>query len=121
MSDDTDNPFHPDRLRIDVSEQRTVTPTKIKRRRKQFTMLPMTWYERMKGVEAAQTYRVAWFLLYLHWKSNGDPIKLASGMLKMDGVPPRTKCRALRDLERRGLVTVEWRPKKSPIVRLLLV
>ena len=33
----------------------------------------------------------------------GLPIKLASGMLKIDGVSRQSKCRALRDLERRGL------------------
>jgi hypothetical protein len=40
-------------------------------------------------------------------------------MLKIDGVSRQSKCRALRDLERRGLITVEWWPKKSPIVRLM--
>ena len=99
------------------SEVWAVTPAKIKRRREHFAMLPMTWYERLKGADG-QTYRVAWFLLYLHWKNNGGPIKLANGMLAMDGVPPQSKRRALRDLERRGLITVEWRPRKSPIVRL---
>jgi DNA polymerase-1 len=33
--------------------------------------------------------------------------------------PPTTKRRALRDLERRGMITVERWPKKSPVVRLM--
>jgi hypothetical protein len=93
--------------------------TKMRKRREHFVMLPLTWYERMRGADG-QTYRVAWYLLYLHWKGNGEPIKLANGMLAMDGVPPQTKRRALRDLERRGLITVEWQPRKSPIVRVLI-
>jgi len=121
MSDDTNGNFHPKNIGLGPellsSEVWAVMPAKIKRRREHFAMLPMTWYERLKGADG-QTYRVAWFLLYLHWKNNGGPIKLANGMLVMDGVPPQSKRRALRDLERRGLITVEWRPRKSPIVRL---
>jgi hypothetical protein len=115
----TDNPFHPDNLRMDTGEVRVVTPVKIKRRREHFIKVPMTWYERLKGAHG-QTYRVAWYLLYLHWKNNGEPIKLANGMLAMDGVPRESKRRALRNLECRGLVTVDWRSKKSPIVRVLV-
>jgi hypothetical protein len=40
-------------------------------------------------------------------------------MLAMDGVPSESKRRALRDLERRGLITVERWLKKSPVVRLM--
>jgi hypothetical protein len=124
MSDDTTSPFHPDRLRIDVTERRAVVPKKIKKRRLEFAMVPMTWYERLEGA-SGQTVRVAIHLCYLDWKINGKtppsglPIKLASGMLKTDGVSPRSKGRALRDMERRGLVTVEWWPRKSPVVRLM--
>jgi hypothetical protein len=123
MNDDnTNSPLHPKNIGLGPellgSEVWAVTPAKIKRRRAHFVMLPMTWYERLKGADG-QTYRVAWFLLYQHWKNNGDPIKLANGMLAMGGVSPPSKRRALRDLARRGLITVEWRPRKSPIVRLV--
>jgi len=119
MSDDIKSPFHPDRLRINVPEQWTVTPAKIRKRRQHFVPFPVTWYERMKGADG-QTYRVALYLLYLHWKGNGEAIKLPNGMLAIDGVPPTSKRRALSDLERRGLITVERRPKKSPIVRVVM-
>ena len=124
MKDDADNRFDPNKLRMDVGEVQAVVPRKIKKRRLEFAMVPMTWYERMKGA-SGQTYRVAWFLCYLDWKVNdktppsGLPIKLASGMLKFDGVPSESKRRALRDLEHRGLITIEWWPKRSPIVRLM--
>jgi hypothetical protein len=114
------NPFDPERLRLpdELIQERLISDApKLKRRRKQFTILPMTWYEHMKGADG-QTYRVAWYLLHLHWKNNGDPFKVGNGMLKIDGVPPTTKLRALRDLERRGLIIIEWRPCKSPVVKL---
>jgi hypothetical protein len=123
VSDDTTNPFDPKNLAIGP-ELRVVVPRKIKKRRLEFAIVPMSWYERLNGA-SGQTCRVAWYLCYLDWKVNGKPpptglpIKLASGMLKIDGVSRQSKCRALRDLERRGLITVEWWPKKSPIVRLM--
>jgi hypothetical protein len=98
--------------------ERRLVPRKIQKRLDHFVKVPWTWIERLKGADG-QTYRVALCLLYLHWKGNGAPIKLASGMLTMDGVPRETKRRALQDLERRGLVTVERRPRTSPLVRLL--
>jgi hypothetical protein len=99
----------------EMLEVRRVTPHKIRKRRQHWTKLPMAWYEPMKGA-SGQTCRVAWYLLYLHWKNKGQPFKLSNGMLREDGVSPRSKWRALRDLEQCGLITVECRPKRAPIV-----
>ncbi len=114
------DPFDLTKLRVgpdQIAERLAAVPRKIDKRRQQFIKVPMTWYERLRGADG-QTYRVVLYLLYLHWKTNGDPIKLANGMLAIDGVPPTTKRRALRNLERRGLVAVERRLRKSPIVRV---
>jgi CRP-like cAMP-binding protein len=121
MADDKGDPFDLASLRLPTDEtvrERRLAPSKIQKRQRHFVMVPWTWIELLKGTNG-QTYRVAMYLLYLHWKGNGAPIKLASGMLTMNGVPRETKRRALQDLERRGLVTVERRPRKSPLVRLL--
>jgi hypothetical protein len=95
-----------------VSEGRVVIPKKIQKRRKRFAQLPMTWHEILDGA-SGQTCRLAWWLLYMHWKGGGQPIKLANGI-----VPRQTKWKALRDLERRGLITIESRSRRSPIIRL---
>lgn len=81
-------------------------------------MLPFAWLERLAGA-GGQVYAVALHLLYRDWKSNGMPIKLANGMLKIDGIGRTTKHRALADLERRGLIAVDRRRRKSPTIRLL--
>jgi hypothetical protein len=116
------DPFDLKTLRLtgdQVGERLAAVPAKIQKRRQHFIKLPMTWYERLRGAHG-QTYRVAWHLLYLHWKGGGRPIKLATGMLVIDGVPATSKRRALHDLERRGLIQVEpGGPRKSPIVRLI--
>jgi hypothetical protein len=117
----TDDSFELEKLRLppgQAHEKWLEVPVKIQKRRRHFVKVPWTWVERLKNA-TGQTYRVAIYLLYLHWKGKGGPIKLANGMLKIDGVPPQTKRRALRDLQRRGLITVEWQPRKSPIVKLL--
>jgi hypothetical protein len=124
VDDEDDNRFDLDKLRLpedwQVPARPASVPNKIKKRREHFTKLPMSWYDRMKGVNG-QTCRVAWYLLYLHWKGKGEPIKFANGMLETDGVSRQSKWRALSDLERRGLITIERHRGKSPIVRLLLV
>ena len=116
--------FEIEKLRLPVNivlpERRAVEPRKLERRRKHFVRVPWHWFETLSGA-TGQTWQLALHLLYLHWKDNGEPIKLANGMLKMDGIDRHAKSRGLSELERRGLITVERQPRKSPIVKLLQV
>ena len=107
------------RLTPETLAKLAVVPRKIQRRRQHFVSVPWTWIERLSRA-AGQTYLVALHLLYLHWKGRGEPIKLANGMLRIDGISRQSKWRALGDLERRGLIVVERRRRRSPIVRLNL-
>jgi len=93
------------------------TPAKILKRRRHFIRVSFGWLERLNGA-SGQTYALALHLLYLHWKNHGAPVKLANGMLKIDGISRRTKWRALAGLERRGLISIERRSGKSPLIRL---
>jgi hypothetical protein len=101
-----------------VRERRAVVPGKIQKRRAHFVKVPWVWIERLDGA-TGQTYRLALCLLYLHWKSGSEPIKLSNGMLKIDGISRASKWRGLTELERRGLITIERRPSRSPLVRLV--
>ena len=83
-------------------------------------LLPWTWAEALSGA-SGKTWELAAHLLYQHWEGNGAPIKLANGMLGIDGINRWSKWRALSELERRGLVVVERRRRRSPIVRLNLL
>jgi len=120
MTKDGD-PFDLEKLRVDPADGELVrlakVPTKIQKRRRHFVQVPMLWVEKLNGA-SGQTHQVALHLLFLHWKDGGDPIKLGNGMLMAAGVPSQSKRRALRELERRGLITVEWRRKKSPLIRV---
>jgi hypothetical protein len=101
-----------------VLERRAVIPRALQRRRRHFISVPMVWFERLAGA-SGQTYRVALCLLYLGWRARGEPIQLANGLLQVDDVSRHSKWRALDELERRGLVVIERRPRRSPIIKLL--
>jgi hypothetical protein len=121
MADDKPDPLDVDNLRYQPGDAKWVAvPKKIRQRRPQFVQVPWTWLERLAQSRSANTYRVAVTLLFLHWKTNGSPIKLANGMLGMDGVSRSSKGRALAELERFGLITISRRHKKSPIITLVL-
>jgi hypothetical protein len=92
-------------------------PRRIQKRRERFVMMPMAWRESLKGA-TGQTILLAVDLLYLGWRRRG-PITLANGMLRYDGISRQSKWRGLNELERRGLITVERRHRRSPIVTLL--
>jgi hypothetical protein len=96
-----------------------IGPRKICKRREHFVKVPWTWIERLNGA-GGQTYRVALSVLYLHWKNRGQPIKFANAMLRTDGVSRYSKWKALRDLEHRSLIAVERRPRRSPLIRVLV-
>lgn len=102
-----------------VLERRAVVPGKIRRRRSHFISVPMVWFERLIGA-SGQTYRIALYLLYLDWRGRGKPIQLANSLLQIDGVSRQSKWRALTDLKRRGLITLERRPRRSPMIKLNL-
>jgi hypothetical protein len=120
-----DDPFNPKRLGLPEEFIGRRRPKKLKEWDERYAQLPMTWVGRLKGA-SGQTWAVAALVAYLDFwvnvrkgKKSGQPFKLANGMLEEYGVAPRTKCRTLHDLERRGCVTVEWRLRKSPIVGVL--
>jgi hypothetical protein len=117
------DPFDLKKLRIDPAKLATpCVPAKIRKRREQFVMMPMWWYEKLAkpALKGQTTALIAIYLLHQHWKHHGKPFKLPNGMLKYDGISRQSKWRALRELEQRGLITIERRLKKSPIVHARL-
>jgi hypothetical protein len=118
-----DDPYDLKRLRIDPATfAAPPIPAKIRKRRGQFVLMPMWWYERLKNPPVATgiTCLVALHLLHLNWKNHGKQFKLPNGMLEYDGISRQSKWRALADLERRGLIAVQRRPSKSPIIHVRL-
>jgi hypothetical protein len=99
--------------------ERRIEPLKMRRRRKQFILVPWTWVERLRDARHVSTYKVALHILHLSWKKNGQPFTLANGALAEDGISRYQKRDALEELERLGLIRVERRVRKSPEITAL--
>jgi hypothetical protein len=88
------------------------------RKGKRFIKLPLVWHEHMDEM-SAKTQTVARHILQLHFENHRRAFPLPNGPLLAKGVNRETKSWALAELERVGLIEVERRPKKSPIIRPL--
>ena len=89
--------------------------------KKRFTKFPGIWEEVLaKARVSGSTYAVAVVLLHEAWKlaSNGyrPDIKVSNVMLKRVHVGRKGKRAALLKLSSLGLVDVQWRGNRNPIV-----
>jgi hypothetical protein len=95
--------------------------TKSRRGSDPFIKVPLWW-----AVAAAKATRNPKFLvciemLHRAWKCGGSTFLLPNDRLEKNGAGRKAKYRVLRDLEAAGLITVEWRRRKSPRVTLVLL
>jgi hypothetical protein len=85
-----------------------------------FVKVPLWWIA--QATKATNTGRalVCIELLYASWKAKRPTFPLPNGRLAKLGVKREIKRRALRDLERAGLITIERPPRKTPIITLVM-
>jgi hypothetical protein len=116
--------FDPERFRL-TPEQRAelgVAKSKTKHKPKHrqsdtFVQIPQLWCEQLAVIRAhGSTYRVALHLLYEAWATKIRTVKLTNVALVKVGVGREGKAIALRELRRAGLITVEQRPNRNPLV-----
>jgi hypothetical protein len=93
------------------------------RSRKRHIKFPGLWEEVLAKPRASgATFLVALVLLYEAWKlaSRGHRpvVKLTDVMMKRVHVGPKGKRAALKYLSERGLVGVEWRLNRNPLVEV---
>jgi hypothetical protein len=112
----TVNPFA-----LDLSDPAFAPKPGARKWERRYTIFPYAWQVRLRDCKASSTYRLALHLLYEHWRSGGHRIRLSNVALATEGVGRTAKLHGLRELERVGLVQVEWRPKKAPLVTCVLV
>ena len=98
-----------------------LTPRLTKRSRAEyrFIRIPALWREKLASDSHASTLKLALHLLVRDWENHDAPIRLSNGRLAKAGVSHDQKWRALAELESLGLVFVERRARKSPIVALV--
>jgi hypothetical protein len=104
---------HGKRIAVETLEIPGMKPKPRRRRSDAFVMVPWAWVERLERTRNATTMKIAHRLLHLDWKSQGQPAAL-SNIAVARFVGRRGKWRALRELERLGLIRVERRTGSSP-------
>ena len=103
------------RCRLDAEEYATrrIDSAIRKRRRRRFIIIPEMWIERLEGTRHVSTYRVALRILQRNRQCEGQPFPLPNNI---GGVSRWAKSTALKELEKAGLVQLERRKRKSPLV-----
>jgi hypothetical protein len=87
-----------------------------------YVKVPLWWLEEVaKATRSPQAFVAVW-LLKLHFENHGLlTFPLPNGRLAKRGCDRKAKWRALANLEKAGLITIERRPRKSPIVSLVVI
>jgi hypothetical protein len=93
-----------------------VAPRKKRQPANPFVQVPLWWVDRLRAAHRKSTYRVSLYLLYERWKVGGGPICLSNVAIAGAGVSSKEKWRALHELERFGLIKVERRSGRSPVI-----
>ena len=103
------------RCRLDAEEftARRIDSAVRKGRRRRFIIIPEMWIERLEGARHVSTYRVALRILQRNRQCEGQPFPLPNNI---GGVSRWAKSTALKELEKAGLVQLERRKRKSPLV-----
>ena len=94
----------------------------VKRKRVEpFVKVPLWWITAATKATNNHKALVCIELLYASWKAKSLTFPLPNARLQKRGITRETKRRALRDLERGGLIIVERPSRKTPIVTLILL
>jgi hypothetical protein len=109
--------------RVDLGAECARVPARSKaaarsRRTDAFATIPLWWAERAAKAGRNVNLMVCVDLAYRAWRAGGKAGEKRFAMPNSRGVHRSAKIRTLRALERAGLVSVEWRERKSPMVTL---
>ena len=102
-----------------VPARRVELPSTEKRKARHFIPpIPLGWFQRACQLPGRAPV-LASILWRLYRLKKSKPFILAQARLNDFGISRRAKYRALEALEAAGLISVERRPKKSPVVAIL--
>ena len=101
---------------FEAESTRRVDSAIDKRRRKRFVIFPQLWIERLASARHIATYRVALRVLQRNGQTRGKTFPVPNNI---EGVGRWAKSAALSELEQLGLICLERRERKSPIVTVL--
>jgi hypothetical protein len=111
------DPFDLNALRVDPADFQP-KPARARKWRRQWVKIPWNWVERLQSAKRVSTFKLAFLLLYEHWRIGGRPIVLSNISSQAEGLRRRSKWNALVELETLGLIRIKRRRGRSP--RLVL-
>jgi hypothetical protein len=112
-----DTPWHVKRRR----ELEAAAPVKRKKKVEPFVKVPLWWIAAAARHARSPATLVMVELLRASWKAKSLSFPLPNGRLNRLGASREVKRRVLRDLEVGGLISVERRSRKTPVVTLVLL
>jgi hypothetical protein len=81
-------------------------------------MLSLAWVAKAAFATNCPKAMVWVWLVYRAWQTKNQTVAVPNGALAKYGVSRKVKSLALRQLEASGLITIERRTRKTPIVTL---
>ena len=105
--------------RNQAAAKATKNVTQAKRRSDRFVLVSLRWAELMTRATNTPSAFVGIWLLHLAWKAKTNTVVLPNVQLEAFGISRKVKMRAIRDLERAGLIRVERCVRKAPRITLL--
>jgi hypothetical protein len=118
----TDDTFRVEGLKLKYADIEKLRANEVKRRPRQklgFVMMALGWKNQLYKAHYACTLKVGIELHYLSYKSFHKPFVLTNVAAARIGIDRQAKYRALRELQALGLIAVEQRPRKSPMITVL--
>jgi hypothetical protein len=106
--------------RIEVETVATdVTANASRQQVDPFVVLPLSWAAEASAATNCQKAMVWMWLVHQVRKTRTTTVTIPNRALAKYGISRRVKSLALRQLEEAGLISVERRPRKTPIVTVL--
>jgi hypothetical protein len=96
------------------------TPAQAKHQKRLFIQVPLDLVARAAKATDGQRLLVWELILHRCWRERSQTVTATNDMMRVHGISRDVKLRALRQLEEVGLVTVQWRVTKNPIVTVVL-
>jgi hypothetical protein len=86
-----------------------------------FVKVPLWWFEQAtRATKTPQAFVAVW-LLHRSWKAKSTTFPVSNSHLGERGADRRIKRRALANLEKAGLITIERRNGRAPRVTLIVL
>jgi hypothetical protein len=89
------------------------------KRETQFAPVPLEWAAKVAKRTRSPAFAVKVALAYMAWKAGGPTFPLTNTLLDRLGVNRENKRRALANLEKNGIIQLERRGRRAPIVTVL--